>query len=508
MRTRFILVFVLFVCWLVAPAALAQPAGADPSGPTDPAGETSGEPSTPADQPDPAIREKSAYQRRLDNGVKLYREGNYPAAIAEFQEAYRSEPKASPLINLALSYKKLFRYAKAIEVLEQALAKHTDTMKPEHREAAEREVRELNALLAWVTVTLSPPTAQLFIDNEAVPAAKLSTPIALSPGSHQFRAEADGHKRVEVSRTVTSGMNNAVIALTLVPTTGALTVTTDEAEAWIEVDGQMRSQGSWKGALPPGVHSVRVLHEGDVHAIQVVIQEGGHSSVSQDEDGALLSKAAAPVENDGKKGFGLDVPDILRGFYGLGSGAMLTSIVKIEEFTAHDQKRWGAAGGLHLGYRVADWAAFEGMGQFSDIRVEGTMHPDTEREVDTTYKLQTWRFAGMMRVMFPGRTMFRFVATVGAGLVIEEISWTKREAILDAEQNTDARFEDTGGVGPFAEIDVGAELEVSNVLIDVMVQNSIQSSKHLDQGDGDLNAFGGNTQLVIGPTIRIGYGLW
>ncbi len=503
MRTRFILVSVLLVCSLVAPAAPAQPAVPGPAGPTDSTGEGAAE--APDGAPAP---EKSAYQRHLDNGVKLYREGNYPAAIAEFQEAYKAEPKASPLINLALSYKKLFQYPKAIEVLEQALARHTDTMKPAHREAAEREVRELNALLAWVTVTLTPPTAQLFIDNEAVPAAKLANPIALSPGSHQFRAEAEGHKRAEVSRSVTSGMNNAVIALSLVATTGALSVTTDHDDAWIEVDGKMRTQGSWKGMLPPGVHSVRVLRDGEVDTIQVVIQEGGHSAVTQDEDGGLVSKAAVPIEKGDQSSFGVEIPDILRGFYGFGSGALLTSIVKIEEFTAAEQDRWGAAGGLFLGYRVADWAAFEAMGQFSDIRVEGIMHPDTERKVETQYTIQTWRLGGMMRIMVPGRTMFRFVATVGAGLLIEEIHWKNRTGILDADGATDARFEDSNGVGPFAEIDMGVELELSNVLVDVMVQNSIQSSKHLDHGDAELNAFGGNTHLVVGPTIRVGYGLW
>jgi len=256
------------------------------------------------------------------------------------------------------------------------------------------------------------------------------------------------------------------------------------------------------------VHAVWVMCDGEAHALQVVVQEGGRSTVIQDEDGELSSKAAAPVEDKGKDGFGLDVPNILRGFYGFGSGAMLTSIVKVEDFTADEQKRWGAAGGLHAGYRVADWAAFEAMGQFSDIRVEGVMHADTEREAETQYTLQTWRLGGMMRIMYPGRTMFRFVATVGAGLVIESIHWKNRTTILDADGLVDARFEDSNGVGPFAAIDVGAELEVSNVLIDVMVQNAIQSSKHLDHGEQELNAFGGNTHLVIGPQIRVGYGLW
>ncbi len=499
MRTWFIQIFVCFACWLVATPALAQPGEAPTSETPDAAGEPSGDPSTPVDEP----ARKSEYQRHLDNGVKLYRDGNYPAAIAEFQEAYKAEPKASPLINLALSYKKLFQYAKAIKVLEQALGKHAETMKPVHKQAAETEARELKALLAWVTVRMSPPTAQLFIDDERVAFEDALKPLALSPGGHKFRAQADGYKELEVSQTVTSGMNNPSVTLTLQPTTGELIVTAFHANAWIEVDGKMRNQGTWKGPLAPGVHAVRVLRDGDAYTIQVVVQEGGRYTVTQSEDGELESNATAPLEGSEKDPFGLVVPEILRGFYGLGGAAMLTSIVKTESFVADERNRWGAAGGLHLGYRVANWAAFEGMGQFSDVRVEGTV-----KDVPTQYTLQTVRFAGMMRIMLPGHTMVRFVATVGAGLLIESLHWKERHLLTDGNGTIDPLYEDTNGIGPFAEIDLGVEVELSNVLIDLMVQNSIQSTKHFDHGEAELNAFDGNTHLVIGPGIRVGYGLW
>jgi len=48
------------------------------------------------------------------------------------------------------------------------------------------------------------------------------------------------------------------------------------------------------------------------------------------------------------------------------------------------------------------------------------------------------------------------------------------------------------------------------VLIDVMVQNTVQSTKHFDRDTGGVttNAFDAEPILVAGPVLAVGYGLW
>jgi hypothetical protein len=450
--------------------------------------------------PPAATEKKSPYELHMDNGWKLYHEQNYVAAAAEFKAAYDAEPKASPLINLALSYKKLFAYPKAIDALERALAKHADSMKPEHKEAAEREIQELRELLAWVNVKVVPADAKLTIDGEPVE-SKRGDPVAMAPGSHRFRAEAEGYKPAEAVRTLTSGQGNAAVELKLELVTGKLHVSAQHARALIEIDGEHKSMGAWTGLLPPGVHTVRVLHEDDAQVMSVFVRAGGRHQVTQNEDGTLVSDSPAPNQKPKDKPV---EPEVRRGLYGTAAGSLLTVFHPVRDFTRDSKGRdaWGAAVGLHIGYRVAEWAGFELFGQVSDIRVLGKVEAGAV-PVSAKIALQSVRPGGLFRVMYPPRTMFRAIGTLGAGVLIERVKWTSEDGATLPSQYP---LEWEGGVGAFGEIDIGVEMEISNVLIDVVTQNIIQSTKHLEVEGG--NIFDEKPSLVFGISLRVGYGIW
>src|SRR5687767_3027351 len=78
--------------------------------------------------PAPAWAQRDLYKHHMENGVKLFNDRNFPAAITEFKAAYKEKPKASPLINIALCYKAQFNYPKSIQYLEQAQREHAATM--------------------------------------------------------------------------------------------------------------------------------------------------------------------------------------------------------------------------------------------------------------------------------------------------------------------------------------------------------------------------------------------
>ena len=64
--------------------------------------------------PREALAQTDPYKQHMENGVKLYNDRNYEAALSEFRAAYDAKPKASPLVNIALGHKALFNYPKAI----------------------------------------------------------------------------------------------------------------------------------------------------------------------------------------------------------------------------------------------------------------------------------------------------------------------------------------------------------------------------------------------------------
>jgi hypothetical protein len=445
-----------------------------------------------------------AYQRHMDNGIKLYNEGLWDGAIAEFEAAYAASPRASPLINLALTYKKMRNPAKAIEVLRTALAEHEDTMPPDQREAAEREIRELEALLAWVHVKLAPPTATLYVDDRPIAVAGGEGEIALSPGTRNVRVEAVGHETERRELKVTSGRANAALEVTLAPNRGELVVNA-RGGGWIRVDEGKPQQGVWQDRLPPGVHSVEVTREGQRNELQVMVAAGSRVTVTQDEDGKLVSEAAV-INGNGPADDDDEDAEVRRGFYFSVGIAGLTAFPQAVGFTPSGADRFGIAGNAQVGYRVTDWAAFELAGQYSDVRVPGTLVYDktpTERleSADAEMILQSWRLGAFMRVLFPGRYLVRFVAVLGTGIIIEELRWD------NAPDPTAPIFQDGKGVGLFGEVDLGVEFELEQILIDVMMQNTLQSTKHFDQDNGE-NVFETKPTFVAGPALRVGYGIW
>src|SRR6185503_20787563 len=68
----------------------------------------------------PAVVEEA--KRHFEQGVALFNDGNYSAALAEFEAAYKTRPAPAVLYNIGLTQKALFRYPEAIDSLTRYLA--------------------------------------------------------------------------------------------------------------------------------------------------------------------------------------------------------------------------------------------------------------------------------------------------------------------------------------------------------------------------------------------------
>jgi hypothetical protein len=507
---------IAFALWCASATVYGQPADGDGESTSEAAdgavaedGEGGGAAEASVPPPKPEV---SPYMLHMNNGIRLFKAGLWDGAIAEFQAAYDAEPKASPLINLALTYKKMADPVKAIEVLEMSLRKHRDSMPSDQLAAAHREIKEMKALLAYVKVTVKPAleTLELIVDDEAYPDFKDGAELVLAPGIRSFRVRAPGYAEGEARVQIVSGKDNPPVTLEMRPTHGEVIITAHHTDAWIEVDGAKKTKGFHREMLPPGVHVIRVIRAEAVDAIQIVVQAGERYAVTQDDDGELESDATAPLEQpepEEPEGFGPNIPKFLRGFYGLGEAAFLTAFANVPTVELKNDDRFGVAVGLRLGYRVTDWAAFEGMSQYSDIRVSGNLktpavdlegNPQGPREM--TFVLKTLRLGGALRVMLPGKSWVRFVGNIGGGIVVEDLEWRGEPVLTDL-------YVDESGVGPFGQLDVGIEFEFQRVLIDALLQTMLQGTKHFDL-ESDQNVFETQPTVILGPALRVGYALW
>src|SRR5262249_55086410 len=94
------------------------------------------------------------YQKHMESAAKLMEEESWAAAQAELTAAYAAEPRAAPLLQIAVCQQALGRWPQAIATLEKALKEHGTTLTEAERKSAEKELGELRAQVGSVQVVI------------------------------------------------------------------------------------------------------------------------------------------------------------------------------------------------------------------------------------------------------------------------------------------------------------------------------------------------------------------
>ncbi|UQA61562.1 hypothetical protein [Polyangium aurulentum] len=426
------------------------------------------------DKPAPAAEAplSDTYKRHMSNGVKLFNDHNYAAAVVEFEAAYAERPRASPLLNIALCYKSLFNYPKAIAALELALSKHGDTLDAPDRQAAEQAVAEMKTLIGYVVVSLDPPGATLLVDGEPQPPEALDKPLPLGPGRHRIGARAEGYASAEQIVTVTSADKSKPVRIALVAEKGWVVVKTDDPEMIIAIDKQPMGQGEWTGLLAPGTHIVQMYRpDGPEHTEQVLVVAGKAIEVRPNKGGVpieLPRTGLPPPPPPPPSAKPLPEPPT-RGAYAQATGGF---------FWMLNEENAGGTAGARIGYRLSTRVGLELMFDYANIKVESAV-PTVK------VPLSSARFGGGFRLMSAGRRV-RFVATIGGGFAYNWLAGGKSP----------------GGTA-FANLDTGLELDFGGVLLGLAAQQTLLLGG-ADTVDIELK----DPRVLFGGGARIGFGTW
>ncbi|WP_394836465.1 PEGA domain-containing protein [Pendulispora rubella] len=129
---------------------------------------------------------------RYNRGMKLYEEGNAPAARAEFERAYELAPSYRLLYNIGLCYEATHDYAEALRNFQRYLLEGGDEIAEERRTAVTAQIADLKPNIATVTITTNVPGAAITIDDVAIGQAPLADKILVNPGRHKVSATKAG----------------------------------------------------------------------------------------------------------------------------------------------------------------------------------------------------------------------------------------------------------------------------------------------------------------------------
>lgn len=252
--SRLIAITVLVVC-AHAYAQTPPPAPAPP-----PPAQT---PPAPPPQPQLPTADDEA-RRHFEQAVALFNEGNYPAALAEFEQAYKLRPQPFVLYNIGLTQKAMFRYTDAIASLQRFLDE-SENLAPEKRAEATQIISEMKALLADVTLEIVPANATISLDGRPIGQAPLGKPVAIAAGTHKLEVTADGYEPQKRDLMITAGVPLKItLELKAIPKTGKVRINTSVPRAIVSIDGKPIGPAPVEVELDAGGHRLEVIAD-DYH---------------------------------------------------------------------------------------------------------------------------------------------------------------------------------------------------------------------------------------------------
>jgi hypothetical protein len=236
--------------------------------------------------------DKEEAKQLFDAGLKLMHLDDFAGASANFERSVALYPTQNSLFNLANCYKALQRYGEAIAAIERLRREFSGKLKPEIKDAVERQQQEINSLVARLTLQTVPADATIRIDGKDMGTGPTLGPLLLGPGEHEIEAARSGYRSQRRSVKLVSGAGRTE-KLVLEGASGNLVVRANVAGAAVFVDGRQVGTTPLDEplALSPGRHTFNVRaagHEDAERSLEV------QSDSKQVLDIVLAPKTAAP----------------------------------------------------------------------------------------------------------------------------------------------------------------------------------------------------------------------
>jgi hypothetical protein len=201
-------------------------------------------------------------REHYERGVALFDEGQFVAALAEFEAAYALSRRAPILFNVGQIHARLGRSVEAVDALERYLAEGGASVAADRRALVEREIATQRGRIATVTVSVSVPGAIVAVDDVEVGTAPLSSPVRVSAGEHVIAARADGFETARYRFRI-AGREQRTIALEMVARgegSARLRIEANVPGVEVRIDG--RAVGLTPIDLPIGPHRIEALRPG------------------------------------------------------------------------------------------------------------------------------------------------------------------------------------------------------------------------------------------------------
>jgi hypothetical protein len=486
----------------IAHGQTTPPPAPSPTAPSAPA-------AAPAPDADPARAATDAARAHFKTGIKLYRDGNYPGALAEFEAAYDLKPGPGSLQNVALCQKALFRYGEAADTLTRLLLRHASELSEAERIAAELARDELAGLVGSIRLRVTPPGARVTLDGQPLSDTERLSARRVNVGEHTLVVEAPGYARAVRTFRVAGGTQDLPVEVALEPVLGFVDVRASDPAAAIAIDGRALSLGRYTGPVTPSEdHLVQVYRAGfepyeerirvDVGQTLVVTGKLG-KAVNDAPSEAPVAPGALPPPPEPK-------PPV--GWYGVGALNLQATGVAPFNYSLNNARSLSGSVGVRAGRRLRAHVAVEGMFELGALSVRNaTFIPTDEeetagnvRETNLRYSVRWWRLGPNVRLMSAADHL-RVSGGIGTGIV--------------GHQLREGPGNQSGGFDPYFLLELGVASNWRRFLFGLDLYLLVDGTRGMNARRDALTrpdereAFpNGRTLSFIGLGVRAGYSQW
>jgi hypothetical protein len=459
---------------------------------------------------DPAQAATDSARVHFKTGIKLYRDGNYPGALAEFEAAYELKPGPGSLQNVALCQKALFRYGEAADTLTRLLLRHTAELTDAERTAAELARDELKALVGSFRLRLTPPDARVTLDGQPLADTWRVSAERVNVGEHTLVAEAPGYARAVRTFRIAGGQEDVPVSVVLEPIQGFVDIRASDPAAAIAIDGQALSLGRYLGPVTPSQdHLIQVYRAGfepyeeriRVDVGQTLVITGKLGARTRDLPAATAAvPGALPPPPEPK-------PPV--GWYGVGAFNLQGTGVAPFNYSLDRARSLSGSLGVRAGYRLRAHVAAEGLFELGALSVKNAAFIPTDdeaaegsqRETDLHYSVRWARLGPVVRVM-SAADYLRVSGGLGTGVVWHQLR--------EGAGNQYAGFD------PYFLLELGVASNWRHFLFGLDLYLLVDGTRGMnvrrgppDERPDERESFPqGRTLSFVGLGVRVGYSEW
>lgn len=220
--------------------------------------------------------DKKRARKLFFKGLQSFARQQYPDALALFLASWKIKNKSIVLYNIAMSYKALFQYRRAITAFRQYIKRRGKRLPIWKRRQIQRSVSRMTKKLGRLKLGVHPRGAVVRVDGRVVGRAPLDAVVLVDPGRRMLDVSASGYQVSRTELNVVAGQLVSVgIRLQPAVRVGKVVISSRAEGARASVNGAEVKPLPLTVELTVGRHKVRVSAPGhSTQLITVVVRPG------------------------------------------------------------------------------------------------------------------------------------------------------------------------------------------------------------------------------------------